>query len=225
MKQKIFILLSICFACVALEAQTFYYKQVKVVDTSKQQKKGDGTGQFVMFTHKGCYDCNREGFDVGNGFLKLLKNAGDIHVYYGESYWGKAYYYVASDKSRINVKIEKTGEVLVYQRETAPSSAQTSAHIASQSSSGGTAVIPLPVWVPENGGSTSSTSSGSTLIRETCSFCKGTGRSPVKNYAPDYTGGERVTLQYCSICGKYDKMHTHGTCESCLGRGYTERYK
>lgn len=225
MKQSFFIILSICFTCFSLRAQTYYYKQVKIVDASRQQRKGDGTGQFVMFTNKGCYDCDHKGFDVGNGFLKLLKDTEDIHVYYGNSYWGTAYYYVASDKSRINIKVERTGETLVYQRETAPSDARTSAHIASQASSGGTVAVPVPVWVPENGEAVSSSSSGSTLIRETCSFCKGTGRSPVKNYATDYTGGERVTVQYCSICGRYDKMHTHGTCESCRGRGYTERYR
>ena len=104
MKQSFFIILSICFTCFLLQAQTYYYKQVKIVDASRQQRKGDGTGQFVMFTNKGCYDCDHKGFDVGNGFLKLLKDTEDIHVYYGNSYWGTAYYYVASDKAALTLR-------------------------------------------------------------------------------------------------------------------------
>lgn len=222
MKKLLYILSLLIIAMPNIIGQTYYYKQVKIIDASKQIHKGDNTGQFITFTNQGCYDSDYEGYDIGNGFQKLLKNTEKIHVYYGDSYWGKAYFYVTSDRNRINIKVRNTGKIFVYQRMKAPSNTYTSTYINSQTPNT-IGIYPVPIIDSDNNRSISDKQKH--LVRETCSFCKGTGRSPIKIYSPDYTGGEIIRLSYCSICGKYEKSHSHGTCESCLGKGYVEKYK
>lgn len=73
-------------------------------------------------------------------------------------------------------------------------------------------------------GNSTSTSSGMQTVTETCSFCRGTGKS-LYDYvdAPRYTGSQPDT--YCPICNRTGYAHTHKTCPSCKGTGRVQRIK
>lgn len=68
-------------------------------------------------------------------------------------------------------------------------------------------------------------SSHGQLVRKTCTFCNGSGKNPVKEYGPDYTGSGEVTIKYCPVCQTSGPSHYHTACPSCLGRGYNEVYE
>ena len=110
------------------EGQTAYYKQTGVV-RNNAKTAGDSTGQFITFTHAGCYDSNKQGHDVGNGFLAYKGLQNNLHSYTGRSYWGEASsYYFTADFSRLNV-YAPDGLIYVYEKETAPAGAVTCAKI------------------------------------------------------------------------------------------------
>jgi hypothetical protein len=50
------------------------------------------------------------------------------------------------------------------------------------------------------------------MERVTCSFCGGTGRSPIKEYAPSFGNGRSSENYY------------HKSCPSCGGKGYTMKF-
>lgn len=208
--------------------QTFYYKQIKVVCAEDCIVKGNNSGQFITFTKYGCYDSDKKGFDIGNGFLKLLKKTSVMNIYYGTSYWGNAFYYVNLDFSRINIKIEDSGKILVYTRAKPNARILTSFYVKKKNKEE-TTVIPqnpylnMNIDIVRKHNNTSGKSRKK--VRELCSFCKGTGLSPYDLfYAPRYNG-KSTTLKYCSICGKYDESHSHKRCLSCEGKGYLIKYK
>lgn len=203
-------------------SQTYYYKQIKVIQ-EQIEKVGNETGQFITFNPKGCYDSDKEGISVGNGFLKYIKTENNIRIYKGDSFWGEAYYYVSTDFKRINISLQNEVKIYVYTKEYS-TNRTTSYYVKNNTIN----TIPITTTSPLE--TISNISNGqemehSKLVRTTCSFCKGTGLNPLKTYGPDYTGGSVITLQYCEICGKMDKYHQHETCPSCGGKGYTESYK
>ena len=114
-RNKISFLLLFLFVNILAIGQTYYYKQTKIV-INKQTNKGDYSGQFITFISDRCYDSDNKGYTVENGVLQLLKETANIKIYYGPSYWGKAYYYVSNDFNRINIKIEDNGKILVYEK-------------------------------------------------------------------------------------------------------------
>ena len=66
--------------------------------------------------------------------------------------------------------------------------------------------------------------SGVQTYNEKCTFCNGTGRNPLCDFPPEYTS-KIETYRYCEVCKATLKYHTHGSCPSCLGKGYTQRMK
>lgn len=225
MQKLLYSIVLLIIAIPNIIGQTYYYKQVKVVDASKQIHEGDNTGQFITFTHHGCYDSDKNGIDVKNGFLKLLKETSSLKVYNGNTYWGVAYYYVTSDFNRINIKLESNGTILVYERKIPEAQILTSSLIKNNLKSNPTSVYNPIYHNPIENNTHSSVEDSKKMTKEICTRCNGTGRSPIKSYSSDYTGGEYVTLERCTICGEYGKSHYHGTCESCLGKGYNYKYK
>lgn len=203
-------------------SQTYYYKQIKVIQ-NQIEKIGNETGQFITFNSKGCYDSDKEGISVGNGFLKYIKTENNIRIYKGDSYWGEAYYYVSIDFKRINIKLRNKFEIYVYTKEN-PANRMTSYYTKNNTTSPVPVIMTSPLETISNI-SNSQDVKQSKLVRTTCSFCKGSGISPLKSYGPDYTGGRIVTIQYCETCGKMDEYHYHESCPSCGGKGYIESYK
>lgn len=88
--------------------------------------------------------------------------------------------------------------------------------------------IPIPQATPlPNNGTNSTPNSNSRGIQyhqETCTFCRGSGVSPMCDYPPRYTNNV-VTVSYCVHCEKTMEIHTHAQCPSCQGKGYTQRMK
>jgi len=200
--------------------QTVWYKQTAVVDQNKNRSNGDNTGQFICFTKSGCYDSNKEGYSVGNGFLEYKGLENNIHVYYGETYWGKGSYFFNNDFSRLNIRTE-TGITYVYEKTAAPTSAVTSAKIYKRPepvANTSPVYTPPPVTTYTPPPSSPSTSGGSNTIDNRCRSCKGTGRCNACN-------GNYV-LGNCTYCDGYGKtVYGRGanakyeTCVVCKGSG------
>lgn len=70
-------------------------------------------------------------------------------------------------------------------------------------------------FVPNNN-SSNIYSNTPTRTNRTCSFCNGTGTSPLRKSVANYSG----TNSYCEICKGYSSPHYHESCPSCMGRGY-----
>jgi len=112
------------------EGQVYYYKQTGVVRNNKKTA-GDNTGQFISFTHAGCYDSNNQRYDIGNGFLayKGLNAENTIHTYYGKSYWGEnSSYFFFNNFNSLNIHAPD-GVIYVYEKTTAPAGVVTCAKI------------------------------------------------------------------------------------------------
>lgn len=213
-RNKISFLLLFLFVNILAIGQTYYYKQTKIV-VNKQTNKGDYSGQFITFISDRCYDSDNKGYTVENGVLQLLKETANIKIYYGPSYWGKAYYYVSNDFNRINIKIEDNGKILVYEKSIPNSGTYTSYYTKRANR----IIAPISPTIdnPKN--------AVGKIVKEVCPVCKGSGRSPHTQPGTNFTGGQVTSIEYCEICGKYSERHTHGTCENCLGKGYVEHYK
>lgn len=112
------VILSLCFFLSA-EAQTYYYEKIAVVENNvKRQASGDG--HFITFTSNACYDSDKDGYSEGFGTLHYEgMTSNNLHSYHGRCYFGDAYYFFASDRSRLNIK-KSDGEILVYVRKNAP---------------------------------------------------------------------------------------------------------
>lgn len=218
MNPYIIITLLLCFNMHAF-GQTFYYIQTKIIDSDNTSEPGDRKGQFITFNSKGCYDSDKDGYTVNNGFLNYIKTENNIKVFSGSTYWGTGYYFVSTDLNRINVKLP-TGTTLVYVKSNAPQTTTTSYYRKEKQE-----VSSNPTLYPNNNNAPSSSSSNNNkLIRKNCSFCNGTGKNPGKEYGADYSGGKIITIEYCSVCGRNEKKHYHNSCPSCGGKGYTESY-
>jgi len=220
----IFFLVSV-FALQAQNApnagQTAWYKQTAVVDQNAKRSGGDNTGQFIAFTKMGCYDANKEGYDVGNGFLEYKGLDNNIHVYYGNTFWGKGSYFFNSDFSRLNIRTD-AGITYVYEKTAAPASAVTSAKIVKKPDP---VVNTSPAYIPP----------------------PSTVQTPVNPYTPSYpstpsgggTVGNRVQCKNCNggncmrCGGVYQKTCTtcngtgagnglYGLCTTCRGMKYTQ---
>jgi hypothetical protein len=107
--------------------QTYYYKQTGVV-RNNNRTAGDNTGQFITFTRRGCYDSDKNGIQAGDGFLAYQGADNNVHIYNGDTYWGKAHYYFYNDFTRINI-ITSDGVIYVYEKTTPPANAVTSAYV------------------------------------------------------------------------------------------------
>ena len=204
----------------AITGQTRYYTQLKIVSGDRSERKGDGSGQFITFNEKGCYDSDKDGYTVNNGFLKFGQRNGDKVYYSGSSYWGDATYVFTDNYRRLNVRVTSSDKIYVYTLSSPPAGTLTCALIKGKDTPAVVPVIinPYPVVIT----TPSTTTPSTTTTTKTCSFCRGTGISPTKKYAPHYGGA--TTYVRCSQCGAMDKPHYHESCPSCRGRGYTGGY-
>jgi hypothetical protein len=129
--------------------QIAYYKQTGVVSQDKKKSGGDNTGQFIRFTEKSCYDSDKAGYDIGNGYLMYKGMVNDIHVYNGDSFLGgqKGYYYFNKDLSRLHVETAD-GVTYVYEKAAAPAGVVTSAKIYKKPETETVVRIPAPPVPP-----------------------------------------------------------------------------
>ena len=189
-----------------LPAQTYYYKQVKVVNNG-HVGKGNLSGQFITFVNGKCYDSDNEGITVYNGSLKYIKTENNIHVYYGTSYWGHAYYFVKSDYTRINIKLLESDIIYVYARDPNLNNAKTCYYIKSRNNTIPNYRITTPYNIDSN-------SDNPPLSGEMeCGVCKGTGNCISCNGKGWYNNRYDGNTYECRNC------HGDGKCIICHGTG------
>ena len=143
---SVFVFLSLWLTNSLLRGQsTYYYQQEKLIDLrTKQHSPGchHKAGLFLTFNEKGCYDSDRNGYDVGNGFREKVGQSNGLTFYKGNSYWGNnAKYTVNADKSRINVEVSDI--VYVYVRSQIPQGVKTSSLIKVKSSGAAGNISPV----------------------------------------------------------------------------------
>lgn len=120
-----------CVSVSTIYAQdTYYYKQTKVVRGGKEQPASNG-GQFISFYKDICYESNHKGITVSHGNLDLDRTAkGNLKVYTGDSYWGRATFKFSADLQRLNV-VASDGTIYVYNRQEPPKGVTTCSLIKS----------------------------------------------------------------------------------------------
>lgn len=233
-----------CILCVIIQhtlyAQTFetiYYKHTKKISNGIEKTDVSG-GQFITFSKDKCYDSDSEGFEIGNGVLKLTDQSNGIVTYSGQTYWGNAIYAFKSDKSVLNIVVSDK-EIYVYKRASPPYGLTTSTLIKGANSNvnsvtPNSAVTPAystyapsynPVQ-PSYGSPSSGTNSyqqQKTTVRNKCQYCNGSGEIIQHEYVPTYgTNGTRVYCSKCNQSWSAGTVHSHHTCRHCNGLGYTE---
>ena len=206
--KKLMVFYTFCFLSVtclfAENPVTRYYKQIKVVTKDHKEQAGNSSGQFITFNDKGCYDSDKSGYTVNNGFLKFGKSTADRVYYSGYSYWGEAMYIFTENYGRLNIVVEESDITYVYVLATPPANVYTCALIKDIKVSPVNPVNPInpvnpvPVVISGGSGSSGSSSSVSNHTSAICKGCNGTGK--------------------CTMCGGAGYL----TCSVCYGRGYTD---
>ena len=232
--KKIVVFCAFCFfslTCLFAGNTTRYYKQTKIVTKDRKEQAGNGSGQFITFNDKGCYDSDNKGFTVNNGFLKFGKETAERVYYSGSSYWGEAMYIFTENYGRLNIVVEESGITYVYVLVTPPANVYTCALIK-ETKNNPTPVSPTnsvnpivvnpinPVVVTPIGGGNSGSTTSSTNSRETmCKSCNGGGKCTM------CYGSPKKTCTYCD--GRGRKVYGSGSnaeysrCAVCNGTGYT----
>lgn len=213
-----FIVLTSCPNAIIAQ-KTICFVQTKEVENG-QIKPGDKSYLFLSITDKGCYDSDKDGMSVGNGFLKLSDIQNGIKNYYGDSYWGKAEYRLKTDYSRLNIVDIQNDKVYVYERrEISQVACRTSSKIKSQAVSPqiGEAVpfIPAPSYNQQYD------HQSETVERIVCHVCKGTKREKyyiVSAVIPMVERHERCPE--CHEMMREYNLHKHRVCTACKGKGY-----
>ncbi len=127
MNKSIYCWLFLILTPLFCNAQTYYYKLIKIKDGQEENKDVNG-GQFITFTPKYCYESDNKGNTVDNGKLSLYTTENDITYYSGTAYWGDCTFAFNSSKSVLNVVTSKD-VIYVYHRDEAPKGVTTSSLI------------------------------------------------------------------------------------------------
>ncbi|MBR4043711.1 MAG: hypothetical protein IKJ10_03565 [Bacteroidaceae bacterium] len=217
--------------------QTYYYQLTKKVSNNVTTTNVSG-GQFITFMADICYESTKNGLNVGNGTLTRKSKNAQFKEYKGDSYWGTATFKFKSDLSKLNV-ITSDGELWVYTRTTAPSSATTCSLIRAKN-------VDNNPHQQENYPPTPQIINNNTIIHnhnhqdrdiykkeekrskgiwvtKDCTACKGTGKSPIRRSSGNLGGVKKY--YYCDVCNGYYAPHYHETCGVCKGKGTVQVYQ
>lgn len=198
-------------------SQTYLYKRVMVVANNRKIQKNDDA-HYLTFTSNGCYESDKNGYDLGAPFISFVKRENGLQCFHGGGFYGEGDYYFRPDRSRFNLMVGST--IHVYQREpslrTTASLRQSKKQVPKSGGGGGFIPLPMPsLSVP-------SLSGGNNKTTRPCPSCKGSGKGQSSiYYPPNFTGSDEI---YCTICGKIMSRHTHtqSSCPTCHGKGYVE---
>ncbi len=217
MKRLPILISIICFCCLSVSAQTYYYEKVAIV-INNAKRSASGDGHFITFTPKACYDSDINGFSEDFGVLKYNGIVGNnFRSYSGESYFGNAEYIFSSDLSRINIH-KSNGEILVYARKNPPAGVKKSSRVRLEPAD-------VPIFIPtpnlDNDSATESvdhtkrTESVTKYGYYTCPTCHGSKKCIIcggKGYWRNSYEGFRE--YQCNNC-----PNSSGRCPSCDGTG------
>jgi hypothetical protein len=229
--------------------QTAYYKYTAVVNKDGKRSAGDKSGQFIRFTEISCYDSDKEGLGIGNGYLLYIRLDNDIHIYYGDSFLGgkDGYYYFTKDFKHLNIATSD-GVTYVYEKAAPPAGAVTSAKVYKKPEPAADPAGPLWDWDPgvslwdpigpagpvgpvrldQPSSPSSKITCNSCKGTKNCNNCRGTGNctscngTRVMKSTAYYTDGHTI-ISDCGVCrgtGNCNVCHGSGKCYGCSGRGY-----
>ena len=220
------IAITFCILCIALFKGTYllaenpvtrYYKQIKVVTEDRKEQPGNGSGQFITFNHKGCYDSDKSGFTVNNGFLKFGATTDERVYYSGNSYWGAATYIFLENYNRLNIRVDESGITYVYVQTMPPANVTTCALIRKAETSPAqkniNPVNPINPPIDKIKIDKTPTSKQKYVTREeNCHICHGNGKCSscsgkgyvISTYTQKYAN--------CVNC-------SNGKCSTCTGTG------
>ncbi len=203
--------------CFWASAQTFYYEQIAIV-TNNIKRASSGDGHFITFTPKACYDSDINGYSEEFGVL-MYEGVTDnnLHSYYGKSYFGNAYYFFASDRSRLNIK-KGNGEILVYVRKSPPNGVVRSSRTRPSNNS-------VPVIFPHGNSDVGIGKRNHVPEKRDerqsrygyydCTTCYGTGNCQICGGDGIWRNSlEGLTDHLCPVC-----PNSSGRCASCGGKG------
>lgn len=208
------LLLVLLLSMFDVNAQTYFYKRIKIVDGGKTTIVNDDA-HYITFTTNRCYDSDKDGISHTSLSLKYIKKENGILCYYGNCIYGSdSYYYVSESKDRINVKNDN--KIYVYTR-TNPHN--NTAKLRNDNRNQAGYIPPVqqnPVYPIK------SSQPKYRKKRRVCPGCNGTGKGVEQIiYAPQYTSNNQ---EYCEICKAIRPQHTHSqpVCRTCYGKGYVE---
>lgn len=218
MKTSLFIVACLLLSIVTFAQTTICFVQTKQIENGHKQM-GDRSVLFLSITSMGCYDSDKDGISVGNGFLKYVETKDGIKNYRGDSYWGDAIYRLRFDYSKLNVVDIQSGIIYVYEkRDFNEVASTTSSNIRkkspSQSSNPEGQIVVVPT-VNRNG------HTDDLNARTTCYVCKGTKRE--KYYITSAASSIVKKYEHCSECNEMMReynLHRHRLCTVCKGKGY-----
>jgi tetratricopeptide (TPR) repeat protein len=198
---------------------TYYYKQILKVNGG-QKSSGDNSHLFIAIHSKGCYDSDKEGYTVKNGTLEYQGTNGGYHIYHGSCFFGKASYQFSSDYGRLNIRVENSNMVYVYEKATPPQGVMTCSNIKQENPDPAPTPYPvpypapLPSPTPYPSPSPSPTPKPSEYGYVSCVQCYGSGNCSTcggDGLMDNHYGGKYNAIK-CSSC-------SWGKCRSCSGSG------
>lgn len=212
MRNTLILILLTLVGTLSLSAQTYYYEREAVV-TNNVKRSASGDGHFITFTSKACYDSDIEGYSEEFGTLMYEGvTSNNLHCYSGKSYFGTAYYYFSSDRSRLNIK-KSNGEILVYVRKTPPAGVTRSSRPRPEAQP---AVYPTPATVTTITDNPVNTKTESDEGR-ICPGCDGTGKCTMCKGLGVYKNKYDGNVYECPACH-------NGKCGVCNGKGKIKGY-
>lgn len=211
--RRIFLLFLLTLFCaLSASAQTYYYEREAVV-VNNVRRASSGDGHFITFTPKACYDSDNEGFSEDFGELMYEGTTSqNFHSYYGKSYFGDAYYFFSSDRSRLNIK-RSNGEILVYVRKTPPAGVTRSSRPRPEPQPV-VNTVPTPPTITNDDTVTIKTEADEGRI---CPDCGGTGRCTMCKGLGVYKNKYDGNVYECPACN-------NGKCMVCYGKGKIKGY-
>lgn len=216
-----FLIKAVCLLLLAMTSlsvfsQTYFYKRISIVENGVRQATNDDA-HYMTFGQSCVYDSDAEGYMESNSNMRYKQTQNNIKTYYGTCYYGLCYCYVATDNSRINLKV---GDQIYVYVKCSPNDGATRRVLANNRSNpvvnGGVPTysnpVNTPVAQPDN-----------RPTRRSCPMCNGSGKYGDEIvYQPNYTGSYEEV--FCNVCGQWKSPHSHRQkmCMTCYGRGYME---
>lgn len=226
--KSIFVLVSLLLN-ISLSAQNVhYYKLTRKIEKSVSSRDVSG-GQFINFVGNICFECNRDGLNVGHGHLTKNNSYSNSEktTYMGSSYWGESTSFIFNaDRSVLNVVLDN-GDVYIYKRATPPAGVTTCSLIrkVERNPNNDFTPTPAPTPYPPNPYTPTPTPTPNPTpdpptpnpvqphqVTKDCNLCHGSGKCPTCNGKHWYygIGGSVVTCPNCT---------PNGACSSCGGSG------
>lgn len=242
MKKVLFMLVTLLILSTATTSGQVYYQVFQVYDTNLNELSsnsqnykiymntpiminiaGNGVYIWLGYAPAGCYSYPICGQDNSGNYVYAQQDLyGNAMMY---NMMGQPDYIVITpDMSVIRHALAFNGCIVDARQITSEDYFALTSQYTNQNNSYGSGSYGGGGYTGNDYDYNTNNSRTSSYVEETCSFCHGSGDSPVKEYAPNYTG-EQPAQKYCSVCKAYADPHYHKKCPSCGGKGYNLKRK